>query len=312
MDWVPFPFDTAFMQRALAAGVAVGVFAPMIGTFLVQKRMSLIGDGIGHLAFAGVAGGLLAGVWPIWTALAVSIVGAIAVDRLRSRGRASGDLALALFFYGGISLGVVLVGLAGSLNADLFGYLFGQVLLVTQGELVVIVALGAIVAATMIVLRRPLFAVVSDEEWARVAGLPVDLLNTVLAVLTAVAIVAAMRVVGILLVAALMVLPVGTAQLLARSFRGTIRWSMAVAVGSVVAGLAASRIWGLAPGGTIVLACALVFGVASVATSRRSPDRALHAVAPRRDPSAIQGAGRASDSARRESEDSVLGDSHFH
>jgi zinc transport system permease protein len=298
---LPYPFDSTFMQRALVAGVAVGVFAPMIGTYLVQKRMSLIGDGIGHLAFAGVAGGILVGVWPVWSALAVAVVGAVAVDRLRARGRASGDLALALFFYGGIALGVVLIGLAGSLNANLFAYLFGQVLLVTPAEVLTILALGAIVVAAMLALRRALFAVVSDEEWARVAGLPVDLLNTVLAVLTAVAIVAAMRVVGILLIAALMVLPVGSAQLVARSFRGTLAWSVAAGVASVIAGLAISRVWGTAPGGTIVLVAAALFAVVSAIAARRSPDRPLRSVAIRR-PAAPRPTGRSS----------VLGDSHSH
>jgi zinc transport system permease protein len=279
MSWVPYPFDTAFMQRALLAGVAVGIFAPLIGTYLVQKRMSLIGDGIGHLAFSGVAGGILIGVWPVWSALAVAVLGAIAVDRLRARGRASGDLALALFFYGGIALGVVLIGLAGSLNADLFSYLFGQVLLVTLDEVITILVLGAVVVGTMAVLRRAMFAVVSDEEWARVAGLPVDLLNGVLAVLTAIVIVAAMRVVGILLIAALMVLPVGGAQLIARSFAGTLRWSAAIGVVAVVAGLSLSRVAGLAPGATIVLVTAVVFAVISALAARRSPDRALRSVA---------------------------------
>jgi zinc transport system permease protein len=302
MTWAPYPFDTAFMQRALLAGIAVGIFAPLIGTYLVQKRMSLIGDGIGHLAFSGVAGGILIGIWPVWSALAVAVVGAIAVDRLRARGRASGDLALALFFYSGIALGVVLIGLAGSLNANLFSYLFGQVLLVTPDEVVTILVLGVVVVGTMAVLRRAMFAVVSDEEWARVAGLPVDLLNSVLAILTAIVIVAAMRVVGILLIAALMVLPVGGAQLIARSFAGTLRWSAAIGVGAVVAGLALSRIVGLAPGGTIVLVAAMLFAAISLVAARRSPDRALRSVALHRETDAA--------GAPASTGGSVLGDSH--
>jgi zinc transport system permease protein len=277
------------MERALVAGLVVGVFAPMIGTFLVQKRMALIGDGIGHLAFAGVGAGLLVGVWPLWGALVLAIGGAITVERLRAHRRTSGDLALAWIFYTGIALGVVLVGLAGSLNANLFSYLFGQVLLVTWSELAVIVPLGLVVTMTVLALRRPLLAVVTDEDWARVAGLPVDLLNTLLAVLTAVAIVTAMGVVGILLVAALMVLPVASGQLLARSFRGTLAWSVAIGVASVVGGLAASRWWGLAPGGTIVLLASGVFAIVAVATSRRRPDRTMRSLALRPDGAAPQG-----------------------
>jgi zinc transport system permease protein len=263
---LPYPFDLGFMQRALVACVAVGVFAPMIGTFLVQKRLSLIGDGIGHVAFAGVGAGLLWGIWPIWTALGFAVVGALGVERLRARRQASGDLALALFFFSGIALGVVLVSRAGGMSANILTYLFGQPLTVTGSEILVIVLLGAAVAGTVLLLLRALFAVVTDDDWARVAGLPVDLLNSVLAVLTACAVVAAMRIVGILLIAAMMVLPVASAQLLARSFRGTIGWAVAIGVASSVLGLVAARVWGLAPGGTIVLVCALVFAGVAVAT----------------------------------------------
>jgi zinc transport system permease protein len=249
------------MERALVAGVVVGIFAPLIGTFVVQRRMSLIGDGIGHLAFAGVGAGLVAAVSPVWAALAVAVAGAIGIEFLRARRTASGDLALALFFYSGIAAGVVLVSLAGGLDANVLTYLFGQPLTVNDEEIATILSLGIAIVVVVVALRRPLFAVVTDEEWSRVAGLPVGFINMVLAVVVAVSVVAAMRVVGILLVAAMMVLPVASGQVLARSFRATLWWSIAIGVGSVVLGLAASRIWGLAPGGTIVLISAAVFGV---------------------------------------------------
>jgi zinc transport system permease protein len=262
---LPFPFELRFMQRALVACIAVGVFAPMIGTFVVQKRLSLIGDGIGHVAFAGVGAGLLWGISPVGTALAFAVTGAIGVERLRVRRQASGDLALALFFYSGIALGVVLVSRAGGLSANILTYLFGQPLTVTRGELVLILVLGVVVALTILSILPALFAVVTDDEWARVAGLPVDLLNTVLAVLTACAVVGAMRIVGILLVAAMMVLPVASAQLLARSFRGTLAWGVVIGMGSSVVGLAATRFWNFATGGTIVLVSAMVFAIVALA-----------------------------------------------
>jgi zinc transport system permease protein len=264
IDLLPYPFELGFMQRALVAGVAVGVFAPMIGTFVVQKRMSLIGDGIGHIAFAGVGAGLLLGVWPVWGALGAAIAGALGIEWLRSRRAASGDLALALFFYSGIAAGVVLVGASGGLNASVLTYLFGQPLTVDDQELAVILGLGAAIVVTMIALRRVLFAIVTDEDWSQVSGLPVAALNGVLAVLVAVSVVAAMRIVGILLIAAMMVLPVASGQLLARSFRGTMWWSVGIGVTSVVAGLAAARIWGLAPGGTIVLFAAACFAIVAL------------------------------------------------
>ena len=233
---LPYPFELAFMQRALVAGIVVGAFAPMIGAFLVQKRMSLIGDGIGHVAFAGVGAGVILRVGhPCGP-------GARLRRRRRARhrvvprqARTSGDVALALLFYSGIAVGVVLVSAGGPL-ANVLTYLFGQPLTVDAGEIAVIVGLGASIVIGVLALRRALFAVVTDEEWSRVAGLPVGVLNTVLAVSIAVSVVAAMRVVGILLIAAMMVLPVASAQLLARSFRGTMWWSVAIGVGSVVLG----------------------------------------------------------------------------
>ena len=238
----------------------------------------MIGDGIGHIAFAGVGAGFLAqsgviagvalGLGPVWMALVFAVAGSLGIEWLRSRRRASGDLALALFFYSGIALGVVLMSLGGGLNASVLTYLFGQPLTVSAQEVVLIVSLGAAIVVAMLVLRRVLFAVVTDEDWSSVAGLPVGLVNNVLAVITAVAVVAAMQIVGILLIAAMMVLPVASGQLLARSFAGTMRWAVAIGVASVVAGLAASRIWDLAPGGTIVLLAAGVFMVVALVTRR--------------------------------------------
>jgi len=261
---LPYPFDLGFMQRALVACLAVGFFAPMIGVYLVQKRMSLIGDGIGHIAFAGVGAGVLAGIAPMWTALAFAVVGALAVEWFRTRRQTSGDVALAMLFYSGIALGVVLISLGDGLNAGVLTYLFGQPLTVTTPEAAGIVGLGLAVAVGVFALRWALFSVVTDEDWSRVAGLPVGGLNTVLAVLTAITVVAAMQVVGILLVAAMMVLPVAAAQQLARSFRGTMWIAVGIGSASAVAGLGLSRTWGLASGGTIVLVVAGVFLLSSL------------------------------------------------
>jgi zinc transport system permease protein len=271
---LPWPFDRQYMQLALAAGLVVGACAPLIGAFLVQKRLSLLGDGVGHLAFAGVAAGLLFGVWPLWSALAVATTGAMALEWLRSRGRSSGDLVLALFFYSGIAAGVVLTGLSGSLNGGVLSYLFGSILTVAPSDAWVVVALGALILTAVALTWRALLAVVLDEDAARVGGLPVDALNLALAGLAALTVVAAMRVVGVLLVAALMVLPVGACQRLARSFRATLAWSAVIGAASVVAGLAAARAGGaaglaLAPGGLIVLVAAGAFLAASLLAGRR-------------------------------------------
>ena len=277
---MPWPFDREYMQLALVAGLVVGACAPRIGAFLVQKRMSLIGDGIGHLAFAGVAGGLLLEIAPVWTALGVAVVGALAIERLRARGTASGDLALALFFYGGIAAGIVLLGLGAGLNANVFKYLFGQIITVKPIDVVVVLVLGAVIVGTVVLLGRGLLATVVDEEWARVAGIPVDLLNAVLAVLTALTVVVAMQVVGILLVAGLLVLPVASGQILGRSFRGVVAWAVGLGMGSVVVGLVAARQWALVAGGTIVLIAAFAFAIiaAVVRVTRGRMPRIVHEV----------------------------------
>ncbi|MFP5327038.1 MAG: metal ABC transporter permease [Acidimicrobiia bacterium] len=264
---LPYPFEREYMQLALVASVAIGLTAPLVGAFLVQRRLSLLGDGVGHLAFAGVAAGLLTGLWPTGFALAVAVIGAVAIERLRSSGRASGDLALALFFYGGIAAGVVLLSLAGSLDASVLGYLFGQVLTVSGSEVAVIGALAAVVAVAVALGGPVLFAVTLDEEWAQVAGLPVGLMNSALAALAAAMIVGAMRVVGVLLVAALMALPVASAQLVAKSFKRTVLFSSLFGGTSAVVGLALARFWGLAAGATIVLVAVAIFVLTSLGSS---------------------------------------------
>lgn len=264
IDQLPYPFELTFMQRALVAAVAVGVFAPTIGTYLVQKRLSLIGDGIGHVAFAGVGVGVLAGLAPLVTALVLAVAGAVGIEQLRARKQASGDLALALFFYSGIALGVVLISYGRGLNTVVIPYLFGQPLTASATDVLVILGIAAVIVGVALVLRRLLLSVVTDEDWSTVAGLPVRFANNLLAVLTACAVVAAMRIVGILLVAAMMVLPVASAQAIGRSFGGVMRWAVAIGVFAAVTGLAAARVWGLAPGGTIVLVAAAVFAVVGV------------------------------------------------
>ena len=260
---MPELLEPEFMRLALAAGAVVGVLAPAVGFFLVQRRQSLVGDGIGHVAFAGVAAGLLLDVSPVLTALVVAVLGGVAIELLRSRGGTAGDQALALVFYTGIAAGVVLVSSAGALDVGLFQYLFGSILTVTRGDLLVIAALGAVGLATVGLLYRPLAGVVIDEEGARVAGVPIGALNIAVAALAAVTVALSMRVVGILLVAALMVLPVSAATRVAWSMRSAFLLSLAVGLASALAGLTISYYADLPPGGTIVLVAAGAFGIAA-------------------------------------------------
>lgn len=270
---LPYPFEREFMQYALWVGLVVGACAPLIGIFLVQKRQALMGDGLGHIAFAGIAAGLLLEVWPVWTALVAAVAGALAIEWLRNRGRATGDLALALFFYGGIALGVVLISRSSIGGLNVLPYLFGSILTVGPDDVRLVIILGLVIIFSLAIIGRALFASLLDEESARVAGLPVVLANTMLSVLAAITVVAAMRIVGILLIAALMVLPVATGRLVARSFRGTIIISVIVGVVSVIVGLAAARQWALAPGGAIVLTTAAIFSLAIIFGGERSRAR---------------------------------------
>lgn len=260
-EWLQY----AFMQRALLAALLVGLAAPAVGTYLVQRRMALMGDGIGHVALTGVALGFLVGTAPVGTAVIVAVLGAIAIEYVRSRGKASGDVALALLFYGGIATGVLLISLSTSgTSATLITYLFGSLTSTSGGDLVVIAVLATVVLTVTLGLRRQLFAVCQDEEHARVAGLPVARLNMLLAVMAAVTVAIAMRVVGSLLISALMVVPVATVQQLTRGFAATLYSALGVGVAVSLVGVVASYYLDTPSGPSIVVLAILLFVVVDV------------------------------------------------
>ncbi len=249
-----------FMRKALLAAVLVGLTAPAIGTYLVQRRLALMGDGIGHVALTGVGLALLLGTAPLPTAVVLAVAGAVAIELLRERGGTSGDLALALLFYGGIAGGVLLTNISKTATSfNLVAYLFGSVSTVSTGDLWVIGALAAAVLAVVVVFGREMFAVCYDEEVARAAGLRVRVLNLLIAVTAALTVALAMRVVGLLLVSALMVVPVAAAQQVARSFRQTLLGSVGVGVAVSVGGLLLAYYVDAAPGAAIVLLAIGVF-----------------------------------------------------
>jgi zinc transport system permease protein len=256
--------DTEFMRLAFATGAVVGLLAPTVGFFLVQRNMSLVGDGIGHTAFAGVAAGYLLGVSPTLTALVAAVIGAVGIEWLRSRHQAVGDQALALLFYTGLAAGVVLASSAGAFDVNLFSFLFGSILTVTREDLVVVALLGFGGLASIALLYRALVGVVVDEEGARVAGVPVAGLNVLVAGLAGLTIGLSMQIVGILLIAALMVLPVIASGRIAWSMRSSIAIAMGIGLASVLAGLTIAYYADLPPGGSIVLVAAAAFVVASL------------------------------------------------
>lgn len=252
-----------FMQRALVAAVLVGLVTPVIGTFLVQRRLALLGDGIGHVALTGVALGLLTSTSPVLTAAVVSVVGAVLIELVRVRTRTSGDVALALLFYGGIAGGVLLIGLTpGASNATLTEYLFGSVSTVSEQDILVVAALAVGVVAVVVVYGRELFVLCQDEEVARAHGLPVRFLSILLAVTAALTVVIAMRIVGVLMVSALMIVPVAAAQQLSKSFRVTMALAVAIGLISSLGGLTTAFYSDLAPGATIVLLALALFCLA--------------------------------------------------
>src|SRR3989304_841525 len=264
---MPEILQYGFMQRALLAGAMIGTIAPVIGVFLVLRRLSLIADTLAHVALAGVAVGLLLGAYPVAGALVAALLGAVGIERLRTVGRLSGETALAIFLSGGLA--VVVIGLAGGFNVGLFTYLFGAITAVQPRDLWVILILGLVVLGAVAVLYKELFAITFDEQGARVQGLPVEGLNLLLTVLVAVTVVVAMRIVGILLTSALIVIPAVTALRLARNFRSALWMAVACSLVSVLAGITASFYLDIPASGAIVLGGILLFAGASLLGPRR-------------------------------------------
>lgn len=250
------------MQRALLVALAVGLAAPVVGTYLVQRRLSLLGDGIGHVALTGVAAGWLAGSaagladrssWAVPGAILFAVLGAVLIEQIRARGTVAADVIMAVLFYGGIAGGVLLIGVAGGSGASLLGYLFGSISTVSSADVWVTLVLAALVIALGVGLRPALFSVSHDPEFARTSGIPVQALNIAVAVGAALTITVAMRVVGLLLVSGLMIVPVAIAQLLASSFSRTMSIAMAVGAAVCVTGLTLTYFHDLQPGSLIIV-----------------------------------------------------------
>ena len=251
-----------FMVRALVAALVTGLAAPAVGTYLVQRRLALMGDGIGHIAVTGVALGLLTGQSPVWTAVIVAIGGAVLIELIRESGHTSGDVALALIFYGGIAGGVMVVGLADRSAQTMHNYLFGSITTVSSADVWAVVGLATAVIVLSVGLAPQLFAVCHDEDFARVMGLRVRVYTLLTSVMAAVTVTVAMRTVGLLLVSALMVVPVATSQQIARGFKVTLFVAMGLGAAASMGGVVTSFHADVAPGATIVLIALAGFVVA--------------------------------------------------
>lgn len=277
--------SSPLMARAIIVAVLVGLAAPVVGTYLVQRGLALLGDGIGHIALTGVALGWLAGAaanatpndaWAIPGAIVASVLGAVLIELIRARGRTRGDVALAILFYGGIAGGVILIKIAGGTTTNLTSYLFGSIATVSVQDAWFTIVLAIAVLAVGLGLRGPLFALCHDEEFARAIGLPTGVLNVTIAVVAALTVSVSMRVVGALLVSAVMIVPVAIAQLVSHSFRRTMHLAMGIGVVACLAGLVITYVVAASPGAMIVVllvgtyaVVALITGVAHTVRGRR-------------------------------------------
>ena len=242
-----------FMQKALVAGIAVGLICSFMGTFLVLRRYSLFGDGIAHVAFGGISVGLFLGVFPLWTAFIVSIFGGIGLQKLRQSTKISGDAAVAVVLVSGLAVGVILVSSSGGFSVDLFSFLFGSILLISNEDTIMILAISSGIIATLVVLQKQFLHLTFNEEQAKLVGLRTTLLNYAFVILASITVVTSMRLVGILLISALIVIPNITAMMFGKGFKKTVCISMGISVISVIGGILLSYFLNLAPSGTIVI-----------------------------------------------------------
>ncbi|WP_100331583.1 metal ABC transporter permease [Bacillus xiapuensis] len=255
-----------FLQNAMITGLIIGVIAPLLGAFIVVRRLSLIADALSHVTLAGVAAGLYAAqtfvslAWlnPLYVGMAFSLLGSIFIERLRNVYRHYQELAIPIILSGGVGVGVIFISLADGFNTDLFSYLFGSVSAVSRNDLFVIIVIAVLVMASVFLLYKELFLLSFDEEHAKASGIPVRTIHFVFMLLVALVIAASMRIVGVLLVSALMTLPVAASIRIARGFKQTIAYSVLFGEIAVIIGLVSAFYLDLAPGGTIVVSSIMI------------------------------------------------------
>jgi zinc transport system permease protein len=263
-------FQYGFMIRAFEAGIIIGIVAPLIGIFLVLRRYSLIADTLSHVSLAGVAIGLLLKINPLITAIIASVLSSIAIERLRISKRIFGESALSIFLSGSLALAIILISLAHGFGTDLFSYLFGSITTVKQLDVLIIGVLGIAVLLAIVAFYKELVFVTVDEEAAKVSGIPTKLINILLIILSAFTVALAIPIVGVLLIAALIVIPVVTALQFRKSFKQTIFISEIISLFSVLAGIILSFYLNLSIGGTIVLITVAIFLLTLLYSSSKS------------------------------------------
>jgi len=259
-------FHYEFLQNTFLTGLLIGLIAPLLGTFIVVRRLSLIADALSHVTLAGIAASLFlskktmlfAGVNPLYFGMGFSVLGSVLVERLRIVYKHYQELAIPIILSGGIGIGVIFISLADGFNTDLLNYLFGSVSAVSRLDLYVILGISIFVGVIILLLYKELFLLSFDEEHAKVSGIPAKSIHLLFMILIALVIAASMRIVGILLVSALMTLPVAASMRIARGFKQTIFLSILFGEISVIGGLISAYYLDLAPGGTIVMISILI------------------------------------------------------
>ena len=265
-DIFPYFFTMELFQRALLAAVLVTIVAGILGTYLLIQHLALIGDGLAHVSFGGVAVGIVLGATsPLWYALVFSITAAILIHEMQSREMLTGDASIAIFLTGMLALGLVILRLGGGgITTDIEGYLFGNLLLIDEASLDLIALICVLSLIVLAFLRTGLLAVTIDPVAARIQGLPVQNIGLLFSITTAAVVVSMVQVVGTLLVTALLVTPAATAQLIGRSFRQCLIWSQVFGLSSVLLGLYLSAELDTGSGAMIALVAALIFAVVAV------------------------------------------------
>ena len=258
-----------FMQRALISAIAISVICSIVGLFLVLKRHSLFGDALAHVAFGGISLGLFIGVYPLWTAYIVSILSAVGVNKLRESTKIPPDSSIAVLLTSGLAIGVILISISGGFTLNLFSILFGNILLVSNDDVIMILVTAAIVIPVIYILYKKLVLIIFDENQAKVSGLNVTWINTLFIILASITIIASIRLVGVLLISSLIVVPNITALMLGKGFKKTLLISCAMSVFSVVFGIVISYYSNVVPSGTIVLTLVSMFLITVIAKNMK-------------------------------------------
>jgi zinc transport system permease protein len=246
-------FELGFIQRALVAGIAISILCSIIGLFLVLRRQSLFGDSLAHMAFGGIAVGIYTNTYPLWTAFIASILAALGITKLQRSSNIPADSAVAIMLTAGLAIGILLLSFAGGFSVDLFSFLFGNILLVSLEDTLLISFLTAIVLLSVTILFKKFLYITFDEQQAEVSGLQVQRLNYFFIVLASLTVIASMRLVGILLISSLTVIPNITAMMFGTGFKRTLLISVLISMTSVVSGIFLSYALNSAPSGTIAL-----------------------------------------------------------